>query len=54
LQNEISEKHNIDVVSNGVAKKAVLQIQTINLSKDWREIRKELLSIIGSVDMITR
>ena len=43
---EISEKYKIDVVSNGVAKKAILQIQTINLSNDWRNIKEELLNII--------
>lgn len=45
--NEISEKYNIDVVSNGISKNAVLQIQTINLSNDWRDIKKELLNIIA-------
>ena len=52
-ENEISEKYSIDVVSKGVVKKAILQIQTINLSNDWRYIRKELLSIIESADLIT-
>ncbi len=45
-EKEISEKYNIDVVSNGVAKRAILQIQTINLSNDWRNIKEELLNII--------
>jgi len=45
-ENEISEKYFVDVVSNGTVKKSILQIQTINLSKDWRKIKEELLSII--------
>lgn len=45
-ENEISEKYNIDVVSNGLVKKAILQIQTINLNTDWRKIKENLLSII--------
>ena len=50
-ENEISEKYNIDVVSNGIVKEAILQIQTINLSNDWRNIRKALLNIIGNIDL---
>lgn len=45
-ENEISEKYNIDVVSNGGVKKAILQIQTINLNNDWKQIKKDLLSIV--------
>jgi 5-methylcytosine-specific restriction enzyme subunit McrC len=45
-ENEISERYDIDIVSKGVAKKAKLQIQTINLSNEWRNIKEELLSII--------
>ena len=45
-KNEISEKYLIDVVSNGQVKKAVLQIQTVNLSNDWKIIKKELLEVI--------
>lgn len=45
-ENEISEKYDFDIVSKGVAKKAKLQIQTINLSNDWRKIKEELLNII--------
>lgn len=45
-ENEISEKYNIDVVSNGIVKKAILQIQTINLNDDWRKIKEELLKIV--------
>lgn len=45
-KNEISEKYNIDVVSNGIVKKAILQIQTINLNNEWRKIKEELMKII--------
>ncbi len=45
-EDEISEKYVIDVVSKGKVKKSILQIQTINLSNDWRKIKEELLSII--------
>ncbi len=45
-ENVISEKYNIDVVSNGVVKKAILQIQTINLNNEWRKIKEELINII--------
>ena len=45
-ENEISEKYNIDVVSNGAVKKAILQIQTINLNNDWRDIKNNLLRIV--------
>ena len=45
-KNEISEKYNIDVVSNGIVKKAILQIQTINLNNEWRKIKEELIKII--------
>lgn len=44
--NEISEKYNIDVVSNGIVKEAILQIQTINLNNDWRTIKENLLRIV--------
>jgi len=47
-ENEISEKYSIDVVSNGQVKKAILQIQTVNLSNDWRMIKKELLEIVNN------
>ena len=43
---EISCKNTIDVMCNGKIKKAILQIQTINLSKEWREIEQELIDII--------
>lgn len=43
---EKSCKYTIDVICNGKVKKAVLQIQTINLSKEWREIEQELIDII--------
>ena len=46
-KNEISEKYNIDVVSNGIVKKAILQIQTINLNNEWRKIKEELMKIIN-------
>lgn len=46
-ENEISEKYNINVVSNGVVKEAILQIQTINLNNDWRNIKENLLRIVG-------
>ena len=45
-KNEISEKYNIDVVSNDIVKKAILQIQTINLNNEWRKIKEELMKII--------
>ena len=45
-ENEISEKYNINVVSNGVVKKAILQIQTINLNENWRNIKENLLRIV--------
>lgn len=44
--NEISKKYNIDVVSNGIVKEAILQIQTINLNNDWRTIKENLLRIV--------
>ena len=45
-KDEISEKYNIEVVSKGKVKKAILQIQTINLNNEWRKIKEELLKII--------
>ena len=45
-ENEISEKYNVDVISNGEVKRAILQIQTINLDNEWRKIKRELLEII--------
>lgn len=45
-ENEISEKYDIDIVSQSAVKKAKLQIQTINLSNDWKKIKEELLKII--------
>lgn len=45
-EEEISEKYCIDIVSNGVSKKADLQIQTINLNSEWREIVNQLFNII--------
>lgn len=45
-RNEISEQYDIEIVSKGVVRNAKLQIQTINLSNDWREIKRELLKII--------
>ena len=45
-ENKISEKYNIDVVSKGMVKKAILQIQTVNLNNEWRKIKEELIKII--------
>ena len=45
-KDEISEKYNIEVVSKGKVKKAILQIQTINLNNEWRKTKEELLKII--------
>ena len=39
-------KDSINVICNGEIKKAILQIQTIDLSKEWREIEQELIDII--------
>ena len=43
---EISEKYDINIMNQNNINDSILQIQTIDLSKNWREIEKELNSII--------
>lgn len=43
---EISEKYDMKAIYNDGIRRAELQIQTIDLSKEWREIERQLLEII--------
>lgn len=43
---EINRTYSIDVTSNGEIKKANLQFTTVDLSKDWRDIKKNLLDLV--------
>lgn len=43
---EISEKYVINTLGNEVIDKSVLQIKTVNLSKEWFEIKEELMDVI--------
>ena len=42
----IDETYDTSVVSNGVVKKTKLEFVTIDLSKEWKQIEKDLLNII--------
>jgi len=43
---EISEKYDVNIMNQNNINESILQIQTIDLSKNWREIEEELNSII--------
>lgn len=45
--NDINMSYKIDVTSNGKIKNADLRFVTIDLSKDWRIIRKNLLELVN-------
>ena len=46
-QNEFSKKIPVEVVSDGKIKKAILQVRTVNLSNEWRDIERELVELIN-------
>lgn len=46
---DISEKYEIDIMNNFKVNKAIIQIQTIDLSKKWKEIEYQLDSIIKDI-----
>lgn len=43
---EISEKYDISIMNQDNISESILQIQTINLSKNWRDIEDELNNIV--------
>ena len=43
----ISEKYEVDIMNSSQINKSVLQIQTIDLSQEWRNIEEELNQIIN-------
>ena len=43
----ISEKYEVDIMNSNQINKSVLQIQTIDLSQEWRKIEEELNRIIN-------
>ena len=43
---EISEKYDINIMNQNNISDSILQIQTIDLSKNWREIEEELNNIV--------
>ena len=43
----ISEKYEVDIMNTNQINKAILQIQTIDLSQEWRNIENELNKIIN-------
>ena len=43
----ISEKYEVDIMNSNQINKSILQIQTIDLSQEWRKIEEELNTIIN-------
>lgn len=43
---DIDKTYNLSVTSNGEIKQAQLRFLSIDLSKDWRTIKKDLLALI--------
>ena len=46
-QEDINVSYKVKTVSEDSSKDSVLQVKTINLSKDWRTIRDEMLSVLN-------
>ncbi len=46
--NDISEEYEIDTLGKEKINKSLLKIKTVDLSKDWKDIKKELLNIVKS------
>lgn len=44
--NDISEEYEIDTFGKEKINRSLLKIKTVDLSKDWKEIKKELLNIV--------